>query len=321
MYGGEVSGNVSADGLSAVGAEVGAGASGALSVMLNNDEENDDEVDHENCPFHYVVRPRKRKEYCKKSVFNIQITYIIAVIVWIGLIFMFQLYKTNIVGWIILAIPLIVFSINYSNLTCITEEVESEMLKGNFLSFAFLITIILINWSKIEDKSKYFRILLLALVLLMLSLVDIWVKPENMHLIRHIQTIFHTASLTLLVFGLYLYYSETIASDKNPTSVGDLSNASSKSTDNTTTKDNSKSINDGSTSYNRENKTNGIFSRHVTNKDVDRHYNSTNLSGFLQSNEINSHRHEQGAQTFSTPCNNLNQLVEERIRKSNIMWK
>lgn len=189
-------------------------AAGALSITLN-DTPHDDEIDLESCPYHYILRPRKRDTYSRKNVVNIQVTYIIAAVVWIIVIFLLGLHKTDIIGWIILALPLIVFAVNYVNLTCITPEIENEMLKGNFLSFAFLITVILINWSKIEDKSKYFRILLLSLILLMLSLVDIWVKPENMALMRHIRTILHTTSLALLVLALYLYYIEVIRVDPN----------------------------------------------------------------------------------------------------------
>lgn len=189
------------------------GLDGGLSVLLNNNnnELDSDEIDIENCPLHYLVRPRRKETYCRTSVINIQVVYIIFSIIWIVIIFMMGLYKTDAIGWLILAIPIIVFALNYTNLTCVTKEVEGEMLKGNFLSFAFLITVILINWSKIEDKSKYFKILLLALIFLMLSLVDIWVKPELMPLMRHIRTIFHTLSLVLLVYGLYIYYAEAIS--------------------------------------------------------------------------------------------------------------
>lgn len=192
------------------------GTDGGMTIMLNDEPRyNEEDIDPDKCPLHYVLRPRKKTTYCKKSVINIQVAYIIASIIWIVIIFIFGLFRTNIWGWIILCIPLIVFGINYVNLTCITEEIEGEMLKGNFLSFAFLITVILINWSKIEDKSKYFKILLLALILLMLSLVDFWVKPENMSLVRHIRTIFNTSALILLIFALYLFYSEVIRPDSN----------------------------------------------------------------------------------------------------------
>jgi hypothetical protein len=230
-YGGVASGfNQSATSSTSYGASYGStqanmvGTDNGMTIMLNDEPRNSEKIDIETCPFHYVARPNKRKTYCKKSVIDIQVAYIIAAIIWIVLIFVFKLYRTNLLGWVILAIPLIVFALNYSNLTCVTEDVESEMLKGNFLSFAFLITVILINWSKIEDKTKYFRILLLALVFLMLSLVDIWVKPENMHLMRHIRTIFHSVALTLLVFALYMYYSEAIAGDITPTSINGMIN-------------------------------------------------------------------------------------------------
>lgn len=185
--------------------------SGGMILFPNyNDQKMDDEIDTDTCPLHYTVRPKKRDTYNKNSVINVQIAYIIAAVIWILIIFVMKLYQTNLIGWVILIIPLVVFAINYVNLTCVTKEVENEMLKGNFLSFAFLITIILINWSKIEDKGRYFSILLLSLILLMLSLVDIWVKPENMPLMRHLKTIFQTSALALLVYALFLYYTEVV---------------------------------------------------------------------------------------------------------------
>ncbi len=186
-----------------------------LSVFNNEKRIDETEKTYAYVPLHYVARAKKNNTYCYQDVCQIQVTYIIAAIIWSVMIFVLGFYKTTILGYIILAIPLIVFGINYANLSSVTKELESEMLKGNFLSFAFLVAIIIINWTKIEDKGKYFRIMFIALILLMLSLIDIWVSPDKMSLMRHIRTIFHTTSITLIVFALYLYYSEVVCPESN----------------------------------------------------------------------------------------------------------
>ena len=184
----------------------------SLQVPLIDDElEEDPELNWDEASLlHHVTRPKKNITYSARCSRDIQIAYLVAVIVWIIVIFLFNFYETDIIGYIILVIPIIVYGFNFVNVSEITKEVEEEMLRGNFLSFAFLVTIILINWSKIDNKGKYFKILFVALILLMLSLIYVWVRPERMPLERHIRTIFHTAALVLLVFALYTYYREVV---------------------------------------------------------------------------------------------------------------
>ena len=100
-------------------------------------------------------------------------------------------------------------SINLINVECCSLDVEKEMFKGNFLSFGFLITIILLNWKtplEGQDKSKFFQLLVMAFILIMVSLVDIWVPMKFQSIIKHIKTVLHTAALALLALSLYLYY-------------------------------------------------------------------------------------------------------------------
>ena len=188
------------------------GGAASLQVpLIDDDIEPDPEFNwDEACLLHHVVRPKRTTTYSAKCARDIQIAYLIAVIVWIVIIIVCHFHETDALGYVILAIPIIVYGVNFINACEVTKEVEDDMLKGNFLSFAFLVAIILINWSKIENKAKYFKILFIALILLMLSLVDVWVKPHQMPLMRHVRSIFHTASLALLVYALYSYYKEVI---------------------------------------------------------------------------------------------------------------
>lgn len=183
-------------------------------ISLFEDEKyRPDESHYSTAPLHHIARPKRRQTYKEDQVRQVQMLYISATILWIILIFIGGFYETDIAGWIILAIPLAVYAINFNNTCHITKEVENEMFQGNFLSFAFLVVVILINWAKTTDKGKFYRILIVALILITLSLVDIWMSPKQMVISRHFRTILQTAALVLLVFVLYVYYTDAIRDD------------------------------------------------------------------------------------------------------------
>ena len=89
-------------------------------------------------------------------------------------------------------------------------HMEDEMFDGNFLYFGFAIVVILVNWkSPIEHSEmlEFFRIIVVAFVLLMISLIDFWVDEDRMSVVKHFRTALETAALSLLAISLYLYYT------------------------------------------------------------------------------------------------------------------
>jgi hypothetical protein len=148
--------------------------------------------------------------YDDRVVSYIQSVYIIASLLWVLLIFILDLWKNDLVVAGILLLPIIVYLINFVSLGEFTCSMEDQMFRGNFLSFGFLVAIILINWNTPlghHDKTEFFKILIVAFILLMISLLDLWVDQCKMSVVKHIKTALHTASLSLLALALYLYYT------------------------------------------------------------------------------------------------------------------
>ena len=172
-----------------------------MNWQINEDElENyhSDSDDDSNC-----------KCYTKKTVRYVQVVYIIGLILWILGVLLLNIYSEDLFIWLFIFLPPVVFLINLINLESCSKELEREMFKGNFLSFGFLITIILINWNsplKNQDKSKFFQLLVVAFILIMISLLDVWVSDKFQSIIKHIKTVLHTSALALLATALYLYY-------------------------------------------------------------------------------------------------------------------
>lgn len=154
--------------------------------------------------------------YDPNTQYKIQIIYVIAIIFWLILIVILQLYlPKNTFLFIILLIPLIVFIINFFNVKCYTLDMDGEMFKGDFMLFASILLVVFISWhDKPKHGPKMFRVLMVSLVLTMLSLIDIWVSKENLILVKHVRSVLQTLVLTLLIYALFLYYTDFILSNK-----------------------------------------------------------------------------------------------------------
>jgi hypothetical protein len=150
----------------------------------------------------------KHKAYGRKKTLSVQLLYLFAAVIWI--IFCAVMGFTNIpwVGLVILAIPLVIFGIGFFNANKITVEVEDTIFMANYLSIGLLIVIPLLAWmDKVNNnnKERVITAMIAGIVLSMLSLVDIWVRPKWLSFIKHLKSVLQTASLTLLIYAIYLF--------------------------------------------------------------------------------------------------------------------
>jgi len=157
-----------------------------------------------------LTQPSRGARYTDSTVKQIKTIYIIAIILWLVLIVVLGLFCMDIIVLALLSIPLVAFIISYLNICHCDGLTEGEMFKGNFVPFASLVVIVMINWNSpaISDKSRFFKIIITAFILLMLSLVDIWVRKDRMTLAKHVKTCLQTAALSLLATALYVYYRD-----------------------------------------------------------------------------------------------------------------
>lgn len=157
------------------------------------------------------VKINRHKLFGRRKVQIIKIIYLIGIVLWTILIWYMKFYKTGKLGYIILIIPLFVYLFGFINSNKITVEVEDSLFSANYLSVGLLIVVPLLSWvdsKEKENKNKVMVIesMLIAIVLSLLSLVDIWVSPKWLSTVKHIKSILQTAAVTLLVFSLYMFY-------------------------------------------------------------------------------------------------------------------
>lgn len=167
-----------------------------------------------NGPSHRVT---KVKNYGTRKTRLVQGLYLVASVLWLALCYLLRLFHTNFIGLLILLIPLAVFAFGFISSSSLSIEVEDDMFKSNYLSVGLLVMFPLLIWctndykGDIGKRAQFITIIIVALVLTMLSLIDIWVSKKWITLVKHVKSILQTSSLTLIIFALYHYYLERIS--------------------------------------------------------------------------------------------------------------
>jgi len=161
-----------------------------------------------------TVRPLseyKKEHHPKDVILYIRFVYIIGILVWILILHFLKLHKMNFFIIAIIAIPFVCFLIGYVNAPKLTGELEDELFRSNYLSVGLLLVIPLLTWINKEyvgDKTRYTKILVLAIITSLLSMIDVWVSDKYLPVLKHAQSVLQTYSIALLVYALYSYYTE-----------------------------------------------------------------------------------------------------------------
>lgn len=139
-----------------------------------------------------------------------RIVYIIAIIFWLVLVISLGLSNTNIIGYLLIMTPIIIFIINIYWADRIVYDNNNKSVRDNIFTFGLLITAVLINWNNpnLSDKYKFFKIVVVAIILLMFSMIDIQMPYPEIMVVNSIKSSLQTMSLVLLALSLYIYYLE-----------------------------------------------------------------------------------------------------------------
>lgn len=143
----------------------------------------------------------------------VRMVYIITALIWIGIIIVFQLYYTDIIGWLLLSIPLIVYAFGFCNANCLCREVEDYLFNSNYLAIGLIVILPLMSWisrdyngRSIEDAKRFKSILVVSIILILISMLDIWISRNWLSVYKHAKSAIQTLAIGLLIYGFYQYY-------------------------------------------------------------------------------------------------------------------
>lgn len=165
-------------------------------------------------------RYEKTEQYEDEVKIAIQAVYLLAIFIWVVFILYFEIDREmDIVILFFLAIPIVLYIISFFSTNILTRDNHEGVLNANYLSFGFLIVIIMINWTSpnkdLIDHSNFLKLILIAFILIMLSMLDIWVSEKWLALVIHIRTILLTAALVILSMSLYIFYLNHTGATRN----------------------------------------------------------------------------------------------------------
>lgn len=147
----------------------------------------------------------------KKRRFIVQVIYIIATVIWILLLFYLQVYKhDSVVGYLILIIPIFVFAMGYLSVGKITKNVRGQMFKADVVSITVLFITAVLAGAGQETHFTY-HIMVVAAVLVLLSLIDIWAGIKTVEIVQAVKSVFQTMAITLIMYVIYVCLSTQIA--------------------------------------------------------------------------------------------------------------
>lgn len=150
------------------------------------------------------------KKYHRAKRTIIHVIYVVFFILWICIALWLGLYVSGIVGAFIALVPLVLFTISTVSIPYLTMGVEEQLFKANFLSLGLVVVIPLFGLMSKNykgDQRQFLYVLLMAIVFAIVSLMDIWLSPNYMSVVKHIKSSLQIFAIVLLVFGIWLYGS------------------------------------------------------------------------------------------------------------------
>jgi len=151
--------------------------------------------------------PGNRK-YHDKKVLYVRLLYLAALVIWFFIVYSLKLYKTDMIGFLILCIPLVLFVIVFAFTPYLCANVEAQLLRSNLLSVGLILVLGLLSAleKSYTGRAKLGPVMITAIILTLLSLLDIWLPINYLSLQKHFKSICQVLAITLLIFVLYRFY-------------------------------------------------------------------------------------------------------------------
>lgn len=143
-------------------------------------------------------------------IYYIRCLYVIVILIW--LVVLFYLPINDLVELFILCIPFLVFILAYLTCPYIPRDVEEMLFDVNYISIAILVMVPLLTWLNKgyegKNRHRFITTIIAAVMLALISLIDIWATRRWITLIKHFKSICETLAVILIIYALYTFYIE-----------------------------------------------------------------------------------------------------------------
>lgn len=151
---------------------------------------------------------KRIKPYGRRKTLYSRYVYLMAAILWLIFVICLNLVPPNWIGILLILLPLFIFGVAFYYSSDLTIEVEDEMFKINHLSLGLVIVLSLFTWISKDyqgEKGTFVSLLIIAIILSLLAVIDVWIKKKWLSLVKQIKSCFQILSIFLLIYALYLF--------------------------------------------------------------------------------------------------------------------
>jgi len=132
--------------------------------------------------------------------------YLLAILIWIIIIIFLELYYTDIIGGFILLIPIIIFIISMTSFKNCHIEMEAEIFQYDILAFGVVIVTIFLALKYVNYTTFFYKLIFVGILLLGISMIDVWLSPNDLIIAKHIRGILQTMSTAIFIYIFYTFY-------------------------------------------------------------------------------------------------------------------
>jgi hypothetical protein len=145
-------------------------------------------------------------KYSDDVINKVFYVYVIAVLIWIILIYALDLYQTDLIGKFILFIPIAIFIISMVSFENCEIEIENEIFQYDMVAFGVVIVTVFLTMRYARYTTFFYKLIFVGILLLGLSMFDVWIPRRNLIIAKHIRGILQTMSSVIFIYIFYTFY-------------------------------------------------------------------------------------------------------------------
>jgi len=161
----------------------------------------------------------ENNKYDRSIVDHVTLLYTVAIVFWIVLIFILDLYRTDAIGSLILIIPIIYMLISMNKFEECDTKIEEELDDWDILPLGVVIITVFLTLKHPEYTTFFYRLIFVGVLLVALGMMDLWLPRKHLILHKHFRTILEILSTTIFVYIFYVFYfiySKRETNNRNP---------------------------------------------------------------------------------------------------------
>lgn len=135
-------------------------------------------------------------------------------VAWIIILMMLKIYPDDIPEWALCILPVLLFTLGIIFSDRMDKEMQDCMNRSNIITLGLVIALPLLDWIARHhggDRKKFITACGFAIMLSLLTLIDIPMPDDKVYVLMHLRSILQTISVILLMLALYKFFFDESA--------------------------------------------------------------------------------------------------------------